>query len=268
MMNEIIDKNNQGAVLLEIGHYKDALTVLNSGLVQLQSYIKHNDGQERSGDALEAAITSDEQGNPDTMEEDTTPATQLDARSTFEKACSEKTARRRGERSEDNADLNQDFVYRHPIRITSESEGENETTDFIKSESGDCENEAALIVVLLFNMALSHHLTALDLEYDHAKRPFLLKGAEKLYKLGYSMQVGQTKVQLSLTYTIATVNNLAQISEELNNTPQSKRLFKHLLISLMIIIDSGATDEIDDMDGFMENASKLILRDCSFAAAA
>jgi hypothetical protein len=117
-------------------------------------------------------------------------------------------------------------------------------------------------------MALSHHLIALDLDDDDAKRPLILKGAGKLYKLGYCMQVKESKVQLSLTYTMATVNNLAQISKGLNNKPQSKRLFKHLLISLMIIIDSGATEEVDEMDGFMGNASKMILRDCSFAPAA
>jgi hypothetical protein len=265
-MNEIIEKNNQGAALLEIGHYKDALAVLNSGLVQLRSCRKHIDGQERSGDALEAAITSDEQGKPDTMEEDT-QATRPNAGRTFEKVCSEKTARR-GRGESDNTDLNQDFVYRRPIYITCESEGENDTTVSIKSESGDCENEAALIIILVFNMALSHHLIALDLEYDHAKRPFFLIGAEKLYKLGYSIQMEKSYIQLSLTYVIATVNNLAQISKELNNELHSERLFKHLLRSLMIIIDSGARDEIDDMDGFMENASKMILRDFSFAAAA
>jgi hypothetical protein len=263
MMNKIIDKNNQGAALLEIGHYKDALTVLNSGLVQLRSYVQ-NDGQE-SDDALEAAIISDEQGNPDNMEEDS-PATRLDASRTFEKACfSEKTARRRGESY--NADLNQDFVYHHPIFITSESGYESETTIFVTFES-DFENEAALIVIMLFNMALSQHLTAVNLEYNDAKRPLLLRGAEKLYKLGYTMQVKEIDVQFSLTCTMAAINNLAQISKELNNELRSERLFKHLLRSLMIIIDSGATDEVDEMEGFMGNASTMILRDCSFAAAA
>jgi hypothetical protein len=259
-MNKIIDKNNQGAALLEIGHYKNALTVLNSGLIQLQSYIE-NGGQE-SDDAFEHAIISDEQGDPDNLEEDS-PATRLDARRTFEKAYSERIARRQGESDsfgEDEtynaaAGLYQDFVYRHPIFITSESDC-------------NCENEAALIVILVFNIALSHHLIALDLADDDAKRPLILKRAVRLYKLGYSMQMEESNVRLSLTYNMATVNNWAQISKELNNKPQSKRLFKHLLRSLMIIIDSGATDEIDEMDGFMGNASKMILRDCSFAAAA
>jgi hypothetical protein len=264
-MNKIIDQNNLGAALLEIGYYEDAFAVLNSGLVQLRSYCIQNGGQD-SGDALEAAIISDEQGDPDNMEEDS-PATRLDASRTFEKACfSEKTARRRGESY--NADLNQDFVYHHPIFITSESGYESETTIFVASES-DFENEAALIVILLFNMALSQHLTAVDLEYNDAKRPLLLKRAEKLYKLGYTiMQVKDSDVQISLTYAMATLNNLAQISKELNNELRSKRLFKQLLRSLMIVIESAATDEIDEMDGFMGNASKLILRNCSFAEAA
>jgi hypothetical protein len=254
-MNKIIEKNNQGAALLDIGHYKDALTVLNSGLLQLQSYLQ-SEGQE-SDDALEAAIISDA------------------SRTLFEMAPSEKTARRReesckfGEDETSNAaDLNQDFVYRRPIFITSESDCENETTVFIKCES-DWKNEAALIVILVFNMALLHHLIALDLEYDDAKRPHILKGAIKLYKLGHRLQVEQeSNVQLSLTYTMATVNNLAQIFKDLNNKPQSNRLFKHLLRSLMIIVDSGATNEVDEMAGFMGNASMMILRDCSFAAAA
>jgi hypothetical protein len=244
-MNEIIDKNNQGAALLEIGHYKDALTVLNSGLAQLQSYIQ---GQE-SDDDLEHAIASE------------SPATRPDVSRTFEKAWSEKTARRRGvsdsfgqdETYNAAADLNQDFVYRHPIFITSES---------------DCENEAVLIVILVFNMALSFHLTAMDLDDDDAKRPLILKGAERLYKLGYSMQVEESNVELSLTYSMAIVNNWAQVSKELNKELQSERLFKNVVRFLMVIIDSGATDEIDEMDGFMGNASKMILRDCSFAAAA
>jgi hypothetical protein len=267
MMNKIIDENNLGAALLEIGYYTDARAVLNGGLAQLRSYnILQNDGQ-ASDDTLEAANVSNEQGDhPDNIEEDST-APLLDAGRTFEKACcSEKTARRRGKSY--NADLNQDFVYRHPIFITSESACENERTVFITSES-DCKNEAALVVILIFNMALSQHLAAMDLKHDDAKRSLLLTGAEKLYKLGYAIvHVKDSDVELSLTYSMATLNNLAQISKELNNELHSERLSKQLLRSLMIIIDSAATDEIDEMDGFMRNASKTILRDCKFAKAA
>jgi hypothetical protein len=262
MINKIVDLNNQGAALLEIGYYKDALTVLNCGLVQLQSYL-HNDAQE-SDDDLEAAIISDKLlGEPDNMEEDS-PTARLDASRAFEQACSEKTARRppregesysfREEETRD-ADLNQDFVYRHPIFIASESDSENETV---------------LSIILVFNMALSHHLIAMDLQHNAeatTKRRIRLKLAVKLYKLGSSMQI-ESDIALSATYTLATVNNWAQISKVLNNEKSSKRLFNHLVTSLMIIIESGATDEIDEIDGFMGNASKMILRECSFAAAA
>jgi hypothetical protein len=260
MMYHIIDMNNQGAALLETGNYKDALTVLNSGLIHLQSYLQNN-GQEESEDNMEAAIISDEQGEADAMEEDS-PTARLDVSRTFENAYSEKTARRRGggesyssfgeEDTCNDADLNQDFVYRHPIFITSES---------------DREIQPILSIILVFNTALSHHLTALDLEHNDTKRGLLLKVAVKLYKLGYNMQI-ETDVRLSLTYILATVNNWAQIAKELNNEKRSRRLFKHLVTSLMIIIESGARDDIDEMDGFMGAASKAILRDCSFAAAA
>ena len=272
MMNKMIAKNNQGAALLENGYYKDALTVLNIGLAQLRSYIQ-NDGQE-SDDDMEVAIISDEQGQPDTMEEDY-PAARLDASRTLEGACSETTARRREgiysvEDETCSADLNEDFVFRHPMFITPEMNCEDETTIFIASESDCCgrTNEVVLSVILVFNIALAHHLLAMDLEHNNAKRPLLLKRAVQLYKLGYSMQVEENDVRLSLTYTMATINNWAQITKELNDEQQSKRLFKHLLVSLMVIIESGATDEIDEIDGFMGNASKIILRDCSFAAAA
>ena len=92
MMNKMVNKNNQGAALLENGYYKDARTVLNSALAQVRSYIQ-NDGKE-SDDDLETLIISDEQGQPDTME-GASPASRLDASRTFEKACSQKTGRRR-----------------------------------------------------------------------------------------------------------------------------------------------------------------------------
>lgn len=241
-MDQVIDMNNHGADLLEGGQYEDALRYLSGGLERLQQLLEEADetyGEDEPADARRS--------------EPTTAPSERDVRSpSIIRSASEKAivmAEQTVAREESSTSVDHDFIYRRPIYITSEFDGDDETT---------------ISVILVFNMALSHHLRAIDTENDNPKR---LKGALKLYELGFSMQL-KGEVRLSMTHTLALVNNCSQVYKKQGKDRKAAKFLKHLLATLMIMVETGEIDEIDEIDGFMGNTSSLILVDRKFAAAA
>ena len=229
--------NNTGASLIRAGRYNEALAVLGNALMQVQKYLQ-DDSNSSSADCAEVR----QEGQLTRDDDDT-----------LEKAVAQRLDRKNGEggafsidSDENNQSSEGSFVYRKPIEVTFRDD-----------------DSYTFSIFLIFNMALTHHLIAI--EEKNSKRR--LKGALKLYELSYSMQM-KGNVRLGITETLALVNNCAQIHKELKKESKARRFFQHLLSSLMMMIDSGYSEQIDQLDGFFANASQLILRDPCFASAA
>eukprot|EP00980_Cylindrotheca_fusiformis_P031531 scaffold26503_cov127-Cylindrotheca_fusiformis.AAC.1 len=134
------------------------------------------------------------------------------------------------------------FVYWHPMQAVDLPESTR---------------NSSLSLIIVFNLALCHHLMAL--EKDCKERESRLHAALKLYELGISMHM-EGNIVVDMTYALAMVNNCAQIFRSLNHPRKAKRFMAHMLSSLMIMIEYGETNVLDEFDGFLQNASNLILR--------
>lgn len=129
-----------------------------------------------------------------------------------------------------------------------------------------------LSYVLLYNLALTHHLSAINAKKSSNSKSVQkkLKKAVALYELAYQIQSNEG-IQLSVLQTMAVVNNLGQIHALLGSMHKSQQCFESLLSAVMIVKDCGQhheqLDELDasmavlsnSMDGFLSNCLALML---------
>jgi hypothetical protein len=228
-MQSIIEMNNRAALLMENGLYKEAIEVLDNTLMTKQDILR-NDGQEaleHTSSAKDLHLFQDSIGQ--------SPRKPLTTVVNFE--------------SND-----EDFIYRSPIRATE-----------LPEEDGDEDfDEFTVSVVIIFNMALSHHLRAIQGRKVNQTR---LRKALKLYELSFFMQM-KGEGQLSTTQALALVNNCGQIYKQLDRQRKANKFFQLMLSTLMAMIEGGEAEEVDELEGFMWNASRIILMDPALAPAA
>jgi hypothetical protein len=147
----------------------------------------------------------------------------------------------------------QDFIYSHPMHAANLDEHDQ---------------EYVMTVIIVFNMALAHHQIALQLQCDDCGKDYQMRLDEalKLYHLGFCMQI-RGDVHMDMTYALATVNNTAQIYKAMNRQKKAQTFFTHMVSSLIMMIENGEADLVDELDGFLLNASRLILKTAAAAAA-
>ncbi|KAL3903177.1 MAG: hypothetical protein SGARI_005493 [Bacillariaceae sp.] len=149
------------------------------------------------------------------------------------------------------------FVYRNPLRLTER--------DLARPH---VDAEMAMSSNLIFNIALCHHLIALDCQDTNQKHSIKrLKGALKLYELGFHMHSKKGVEGMSMNYALALINNCANIYETLGSTTKAQRFYNHMLSSLMMMIDGGEAEKVDQLEGYLLNASKILLKENVAAAA-
>jgi hypothetical protein len=277
-MVSVTSMNNNAAQLIEQKEYLSALKILAEALSKVQNEV----------DSMEDSSSAEDENDQNISVYSFLDAQQVQARRRSNTQCdstdcSSPPAQQVSQclRLEEEENAGEDFVYRHPIRV-------NDTTD-----ESDRNEIYIFSVILVFNLALTHHLMALeetpptatalkavggdqeDPECKDSKdsssqrrRHFNhLKSALKLYELGFDMQM-KGLVSMDMTYTMAMVNNCASICKALNQRQRAQKFYEHLLSSLLYLVENGEADNIDEFDGFLGNASKLILRKKVAAAAA
>jgi len=149
----------------------------------------------------------------------------------------------------DAGEIASDFIYRHPILAVNLPE---------------YDAEYLLSVMLVFNMALCHHLLAIGGRSQGKSQR--LKGALKLYELGFSLQM-QTDVNMDMTFALAMVNNCAQIYKALDHHEKAGLFYSHLVSSLMMMIENGEAGSVCELEGFLLSASRVILKETVASAA-
>jgi hypothetical protein len=207
--------NNSSALLIETGHYKEALDILGRCLeIVLTELDNKPDDDEKMGGGKKVYSSTDSQD--------------LRARKKVSNV--------------ESFEPDEDFIYRHPIRANN-----------LPADEGDY----IISVIVIFNMALCHHLIAIEANPgNYINR---LKGALKLYELGFCMQM-KGDIHMDMTFALAMVNNCAQIYKAMNRKSKARKFSKHMLSFLMMMIENGEAETVDELDGFLWNASRLILK--------
>jgi tetratricopeptide (TPR) repeat protein len=123
--------------------------------------------------------------------------------------------------------------------------------------------QASIILMIIFNLALAHQLSAVGGDKEKSK----LRKAAKLYELSFSFILQRDEnFENNVVFTMATVNNMGLIYHKLNDGETANKCFEHLLSTLMFLIGCGEGD-VYELDGFLRNVSNLIYEPCSAAAA-
>ena len=147
------------------------------------------------------------------------------------------------------------FVFRRTIYIPTEME----TTSY--------RSKVMVSVAVIFNLALAHHVFAMETDNPEIAEQLLRKAA-KLYELGYNLQRAPAmNSNSSSVFAMAAINNLGQIYERLGERDRARRLFTHLLSTLMMLIDCRQVN-VSQFECFFRSTSHLIFQYGDSAAAA
>jgi tetratricopeptide (TPR) repeat protein len=144
------------------------------------------------------------------------------------------------------------FVYKQPIRVSPHS---------MNHSMG-----AIFPLVVTFNLALAHHLNAIE-EKTEKDRQRNLQKALKLYELGYRWLVEEEIDSLPFAMIIA--NNLAEAHRAANNPNKCEKCLQNLLSTMMyMLVADDDLEAVGEMvDGFVQNICPLILQGrCAGAA--
>jgi hypothetical protein len=244
-MEQIITMNNQAAGFIESGQYEHAVMLLNTGVRQARALVHQaatgcSPGEEKSTECLD--LSSRE---PQLQGQDRNPACMT--------CCDDYDSR------------SYPFLYKSPIVLSTSwrtFEG-NETMS-----------------AMVFNLALVYHMSA---EKASSKSrnccandgldPIVTRKLEKALKL-YELACTIDKLAFptsqhdgSLSTALARVNNSAMILRQLKQESRANQLLVQLSASLMMTIEAGQAQNVDQLEGFLSNASTVILTQCTAGAA-
>lgn len=226
--NQVMDLNNSGIQHMKCNNYNESMRDYSKGLAVVKQILALHEEELDVDDEMDYA------------EYDQDP--QEDA---FYFATQEHTMPTKG----DDA-----FIFRSPIVVSVPPQD---------APANVCFNYyTQMCYCLLYNLALAHHLSALDIQEQENgnKTSASLKRLQKavaLYELAYTIQMTEG-IQLSILLTMAIVNNLGQIHTALGSAEKSNQCFQHLLSTIMFVNDTGEHDVVQQMDGFLSNVIPLI----------
>lgn len=153
------------------------------------------------------------------------------------------------------------YIYEHPIYVDQSTIG-NLTEDGTHQLSS----------VLVFNLALAHHLGAIASTPPNNKEMdetvIQAKTSLRLYELAFQMQL-RNEVPLDMTYTLAILNNSAVLQQgAAMGSSDIRTSFRRLTRAFMLLVVNGGAEVIHELDGFLWNISKAVLSTNVLAPAA
>ena len=160
-----------------------------------------------------------------------------------------------------------------------------------KDETHDIDNEEInfyhcynLVSILIFNLAMAHHLLAMDMksksknssvgtalveEQDgEASLTNFLKVALRLYELSHEAskspvdQQDQRQSQSCTTdvwLVVAIFNNVAEIHSEFRNDETARQCSERLLQTFMYLVDNQEFQMVEKLDGVLSNVVQRLL---------
>ena len=223
--NDPIFLNNVGIHMISKGQYESALRVLSKGLSLVKQEMMRQ--EECSKDALE----EDDGEAPPGVFLQQLPDSAGSLLSSF------------GVHG---------YTFSSPMFIPTLQQGMQSLRDNVK-----------LSFVILYNIALAHHLIAIQ---DANCTNKLLK-AKSLYELVYSIQTNE-ELEISPLQSMAISNNLGQIHLSLGDEDKSRSCFEHLLSAIISVNACGEHEYVGNLDGFIGNVLLLFLKSAPTAPAA
>jgi tetratricopeptide (TPR) repeat protein len=220
--------NNEGIHYINEGRYGDALKVLSQGLRQMNRILSTNEVREKASTKVEFTEVPRYFASP--------------VRSFFQL--------NKEFRSKSHCSDLKSFIFSSPIFLPTED---------LSSKAFYQEYYLHLSFILMYNLALTYHLCAIDGEICQRN----LESAVALYELAYTIQKTED-LDVSVIQTMAIVNNLGQVHTALGNVDKSQYCYQHLLSTIMHLNESGAAsdyaaEESLSLDGFVGNVLSLIL---------
>jgi hypothetical protein len=152
----------------------------------------------------------------------------------------------------------EEYIYHRPIVIPP-------IPALIHSESPA--SKIAVMSVIIFNLALAHHLHGIA-DPDPSSNLTRFAKAAKLYEIGFKLQASQNDG--FNFFSMAVLNNLGQVFRAVGQEEKAARCFSHLLSTLVFLVErhGGNDHSIACVDGFFRTTSHLVLTGKEAAAAA
>jgi len=155
------------------------------------------------------------------------------------------------------------FVFGNPIVLTHP-----EGRDF-KNDPISTEEYGRLSLVILYNMALTYHLFALEVQninrHDGGQSHCapdpqvteLLNQALIHYEMAYRILVSEKDVLASQAMVI--LNNVGHVHHLSGNKSRSRKCFEYLLSTMIYLRETGNVEQIHHWDSFFSNVMDLVL---------
>lgn len=218
--------NNHAACLIRDGNFEKAIVILTKGLRFARTVMSDCD------------CDCDGMAHQRIAKEETT----LDS-------CMVRTRPETNKESDGDMDIDQQdsgyYIYRTPMPVPSTMNVSN------------YEEIVTVTVMIMFNLALAHHLSALEegSEHSHSR----IQKAIKLYEYAYNMQRDERLIN-NVFFTMAILNNLGQIYHAMNAGDIAEKCFQQLLSTLMLLVDCGeGRGMVSGLEGFFQNTTHLVL---------
>lgn len=218
--------NNNGAMLLQSGHFKESIAYFSSA-----SELLYYDKTQGSSSCFPAEMPVLEQGILQCAQDEVQVLNVP-------------------------VDLGEDiYIFLNPMVIPLEFAGPS-LEDHVFSKLA--------LVVALYNLALSYHLSALEADRDDQQ--MLLAEALKHYEISYNILLCGKEVVVSQAMVL--LNNIGHIHLVLRNNRGARSCFEYLLFTMMLILETGRAGKVKNWENFMSNVMDLIQTGQSAAAAA
>ena len=140
------------------------------------------------------------------------------------------------------------FLFRSALLLSGDRE---KSSDCCSTSCSNTSFTKSTFVTVLYNLALSYHLKALDLQDIQS-----LTQALSYYQIAYRVVVSGATA--SLPQVMAIFNNIGHVHRLLRNDDGAKNCFQHLLSVMMLVQQTGEVNRINKWDGFLSNVFGLI----------
>ena len=272
--NEIL-LNNKGASLLERKNYEGAVAAFTASIKLL---VNKRLRKERSGRAIAATFKATE-GNATTMKSSLLRS----ASRPIQSGEASKILPPKQSREQEQGTSNNMNRITKPLDLRSTSEDTSSSSSpeegiFIHPAYIDSRGiingkkaGSRLAVILLYNLGVTNHLWALnDEDMTESERTQMLKRSFAFYRLSCIMQVNES-VEISPIYSMALLNNIAQVHRAMGNATKAEQCLKCLLSQLIFHTHAKpnkAGNLPDVFDCFYQSVTGIIMSEKGFAAAA
>jgi hypothetical protein len=126
-------------------------------------------------------------------------------------------------------------------------------------DAASCEHFSYVVV---YNLALAHHLMATTTHITRRTSRILLQRCLSLYENAHYVLMRSPDMDVSVLHSLAIWTNLGHVHDVLGQGEKSELCYRHLLSTIFYIVDSErGVDSVGDaipIDGFFSNVMSLL----------